>query len=302
VVPINQTGATAFLLLDFTNVQNNKNWAVVEGGRAYKRIRITSDQLTLFTQIAWEPTANITYPYNADNFTMAFVGDSQSIRNAATLSGIDTYPAITQRLLGLPDAVASGWPSTGFTANAGITNNTYLGRAILGTNGSNGDLIIHNAYRPINYIVVQGSTNDNNDSTGAQNGGQAPAAVQAAALTFFQAVRVYFPTIPIFVTGVLVAASRPASAAQIANENAVAAAVTQQVAAGDELIFFFPISTAANNAAPFFTGTGNMGAPTGSGNSDWNVNTDGVHLNTRGHYVYANWLKDQILAVANQYP
>jgi hypothetical protein len=104
------------------------------------------------------------------------------------------------------------------------------------------------------------------------------------------------------VTGVLVAASRPASAAQIANENAIAAAVTQQAAAGDELIFFFPISTATNNAAPFFTGTGNMGAPTGSGNSDWDVNTDGVHLNTRGHYVYANWLKDQILAVANQYP
>jgi lysophospholipase L1-like esterase len=302
IAPINMTGGGAFMLIDFTNIQNNKNWSVIEGGRVSRRIKITSGQLNLWTQIAWEPTGNITYPYNADNFALAVVGDSQSVRYANTYSGLDTYPVIAQRLLGLPDAVCSGWPSTGFTASAGITNNTYLGRAILGTNGLNGDLIIHNAYRPINYIVVQGSTNDNNDSTGAQNGGQAPTAVQAAALTFFQAVRTYFPTIPIFVTGVLVAGGRPASAAQIANENAVAAAVAQRAASGDELIFFFPISTAANNAAPFFTGTGNEGAPTGSGNSDWDVGTDGVHLNTRGHYVYANWLKDQILAIANEYP
>jgi len=300
--PINMTGSAQFMVIDFTNVTNNKNWAVIENGRVNRRIKITSGQLNLWKQVAWEPTGNITYPYNADNFTLAIVGDSQSVRYANTYSGLDTYPVITQRLLGLPDAVCSGWPGTGFTANASITNNTYFGRAILGTNGSNGDLIIHNTYRPIDYIVVQGSTNDNNDSTGAQNGGQAPAAVQAAALTFFQAVRTYFPTTPIFVAGILVAGGRPASAAQIANENAVAAAVAQQAASGDELIFFFPISTAANNAAPFFIGTGNSGAPTGSGNSDWDTGPDGVHLNTRGHYVYANWLKDQILAAANQYP
>jgi lysophospholipase L1-like esterase len=106
------------------------------------------------------------------------------------------------------------------------------------------------------YVVVAGSINDDSSSASA---------IQAAATSCYAAIRALTPNSRIIVEGPQATTASP-SAGRIANQGAVSAAA---VAAG--LPFVDPI------AEGWITGTGKVGATTGTGSADVFIGADGAH-------------------------
>jgi hypothetical protein len=127
-------------------------------------------------------------------------------------------------------------------------------------------------------LLIVGSGND--DSFAAST-------LQADALATFQAYRAALPTVLVIVLGVDAGSTGP-SAGRLATEAAVKAAFT---AWADPNSYFIPVSN--DPAGSWFSGTGYVGATTGTGNRD-RYGQDGAHPNDAGHLFRGRRIADAI--------
>jgi lysophospholipase L1-like esterase len=279
-VPIDQTTATGAHTFDFTNVVDQSGGGVTyAAGRSRRHFRFELRNSGGLRFIRYLPVNKMYYPASPDNFVIAVVGDSQVTAQNVSSAPAGSYAIQLAKYLGLPEAFMCAISGTGFVT-AG-TAKAYGGHVV-------SDLQAMNAIRPIRYIVIQSSINDNGEAT-----------LQAAALTFFAAVRAAFPGVPVFVTGPTIGGNYT-SANTLATETAVFAAADQRVVAGDTLIFKIP--TVSDVDGMWITGEGDVGAPLGTGSADFNILADGIHLNAAGETLWARRLADAILRIAHTNP
>ena len=232
-------GATLYYVLDFSSV----------GGRKVRKITVESDSAGDFGGVYVDPQSQVWAPDNSDNVRAIVIGDSYtSGGNNFPIAGKMGWPVEVGKYLGWNDVWSSGLGGTGYIHTNGSSTN-FIGRIQ--------DVIAHSP----DVVVIEGGINDE---------GNTPAQVQAAALAYYQAIRMALPTVPIIVFGIEIPIVLNANA--IATENAIAAAVAQF---NDSMTFFIPIATDPGGA--WFVGSGNVSATTDIGNADVYISSDAVH-------------------------
>jgi lysophospholipase L1-like esterase len=247
---------TTYITLDFTAV----------GGRATRDI-IIEGAGSSFGGVAVGPTEGLTKPVGTVR-RLAIVGGSYAAGGGASIVE-NGFANILPDLLGIRDIWNSGIGGTGFTAN-GTTQTTYLQRI--------SDIV---AAAP-DIIMCEGSRNDNT-ATSAQ--------IIAAVTAYVAAVRQQVsPRVPIVIFGAI-----PGGGVTLISAQAVETAVASAVATiGDPRVRFVPCANSPSG--PYLTGTGNIGAPTGSGNCDVYISgSDHVHPIDAGHAYLARCLADDMM-------
>ncbi|MGH6838717.1 MAG: SGNH/GDSL hydrolase family protein [Methylocella sp.] len=268
IIQLSNSG-NSFYTIDFSNVTS---FTGIDAAAGYQRntITIDCDGGQDFKAVNCLPTSTLSYPDVKDNFTTAFIGDSQGGSGGPSPTLQSAFPWQMMHLMGLPDMQNCSIGGTGL-ANAGTATN-YGGHAIA-------DLQYQNSFRPIGLIIVQLSANDH-DITGLLPN----PALKAASLTFFQALRAAFPSVPIVATGVVTGGAVALSVNQ-AIEAVSAANIATLQAAGDSMLFYVPASLDPGGA--WITGTGHVGAPNGTGNADVDISSDNLHMSPSGQSLYA---------------
>lgn len=239
---------SGFILLDWR----------ANGGRKPRKIRLCAARSDIgqpsYGRIYVTPQDSIWYPSNPNRFRIAMVGDSLTGGSASSsflLQG--DRASLFANQIGCDDISNLGIGGTGYIANSSGTQLNYAGRMR--------DLVKLNP--DIVYV-----TNNFND------GGSASAVRVAAVLAYLQAVRGALPNALIMAAGTLGGTNPPGN---VTLEADIATGVTQF---GDPNTFFIPVAT---DAAPWETGTGNLGATNGSGNNDiYKGPTDTTHLSLMG--------------------
>lgn len=281
MIPQPNSLTTQFVVIDFTNV-SSQTGAITGTGRQRHSITIETNS-TIFRGVNCLPVDTISYPSVTDNFSCAIIGDSQSLGAGVPATLLQSaFPIQMRHLLGLPNMMICGLSGTGMIADNGGTNTAYIGHAVA-------DLQLLNAFSPLGAIFVHSSQND----------GVYISQLASAATSLFQALRAAFPNVPIFVLGNITGAGIILASAQ-SSDTLIANMVTSQRAAGDSLIFHIP---AANDPlGPWITGTGYQGNTNGSGSSDVNFGTDGIHMSASGHSFWARKVATGVLNVIANIP
>lgn len=234
------------------------NWHILDftaaGGAMRRRIEIISNGGQYFGGLAVATTDAILKPQR-NALAVAWSGDLITACAGATFPQ-DGYIYVAGDLLGW-EINNQGIGSTGYLATAHGAQLSCRQRI--------GDILTSGC----DVHVVAHGFNDGETE------------LQAEVAAYLQALRGDSRTaqIPIIVQGVSPEAAGPG--AVVARERAIAAAVTAQRAAGDDLVWFIPVATASEG--PWLFGTGHVGATNGSGPSDWAVCSDGVHPSDAGH-------------------
>jgi lysophospholipase L1-like esterase len=255
------TSTDEYVSLDFSSA----------GGRALREIGVEAQGDNSAWGVYVGATETVREPAAADDLVSCLLGDSYVHGTGTTALG-DGFGAVMADWLGIRAHSNSGSGGTGWVSNAGGGVYTFDQRI------ENGDLEL--AGMP-GLIVLMGSYNDRN---------QLAETITAHALAGLVAARARYPDALIAVLGVFPASSGP-SAAIIAAENAVAAAVTQF---GDAWTRFIPISTRASGN--LITGTGRSGTASGAGNSDLYTGIDQVHPTPAGHAFIGRFVAQAILS------
>jgi hypothetical protein len=208
------------------------------GGRKERRITYSKRSNRSFARVAVDPLSSVWQPTNPNRFRLAFYGDSLA-QGAASFPIKKNEDVATQlaMLLGTDDVYNLGLGGTGFT-NATAPN--YLAR-ISDATRLNPDV-----------LVLAGNRNDSPST-----------AEVAAVLLWLQTFRNACPNTIIFVAGCWAGANGAPDVNTLALEANMLTAFTQF---NDSRSFFIPISTDPNGAWVF--GTGDVGTPNASGNSD----------------------------------
>jgi lysophospholipase L1-like esterase len=262
-------GGNSFFTIDFSNVTSQTG---IDAAIGYQRNTITIDcnGAQDFKGVNCLPTGTLSYPTTPDNFTAAIIGDSQGGGGGPSPTQQSAFGWQMMYLMGLPDLQNCSIGGTGFVAANTATN--YGGHAIA-------DLEYQNAFRPIGLIFVQLSANDHDITDLLSAPGLA-----ANSLAFFQALRAAFPSVPIVATGVVTGGAVALSVNQ-SIEAISAANISTLQAAGDSMLFYVPASLDPGGA--WITGTGNTGAPNGTGNADFDISSDNLHMTEAGQSLYA---------------
>jgi lysophospholipase L1-like esterase len=232
--------------------------------RKTRRIRVLlpnvpSKGCTLVKSIRVSPTCSFWKPPQSEVLRLAWAGDSYSegTNGAASIYPIPNaaWPVLTGELLGIRDVRQVSVGSCGYISdNAGARSKLR-------------DQIPRWANQgPFDLIVFANGYNDSSST---------PYAIQTEVLADLQLVSTLHPSSPIVVLGCQAGAAGP-SAAQIATENAIAAAVKQF---NYPLCKFAPVST---DTPTWLNGTGYVGATNGTGNSDVYVDPDHTHPTIAG--------------------
>jgi lysophospholipase L1-like esterase len=180
-----------------------------------------------------------------------FLGDSFTAGSNTTKTAY-AYPFVVGQELGWDDIWFSGESGTGYlAAGSGGGRTTFRGRVST-------DIA---PYAP-DVVVVYGGTNDT---------GSTPANVQAEAQLLYAAILAALPNVDLYVVGV----QYPSGAAD-ATRDAIDAALQAAVTATPGVKGYISAKT-------WFTGTGRVGATTGSGNSDIFTSSDALHPTDAGH-------------------
>jgi lysophospholipase L1-like esterase len=183
--------------------------------------------------------------------------------NMNTGGGSGTWFPRAARALGYADAWNEALGSTGYIT-AGST-------ATLGTRAPI-DVIPNSP----DVLIISAGYND--------NGGSQPA-IQSAAASLYSAIQAGLPSCRIYVLGCWSPTGSPGSS--ITNTDTT----LRTAAAAASLPFISPITGGVYNSAgtliathgPWITGTGRVGATTGTGNADTYIGTDAVHPTDAGH-------------------
>ena len=115
------------------------------------------------------------------------------------------------------------------------------------------------------------------------------AQVAAAAAAVFRSMRAAWPDAIIICSGPLFAGGSAGVSSYSAYETAIFAAVSG--------IVDYTIPQCTGTGRPFFTGSGNTGATTGTGNGDLWVYTDATHFNQLGHDAFARFMAELLRSI-----
>ncbi|MFG2400757.1 GDSL-type esterase/lipase family protein [Streptomyces lydicus] len=232
------------------------------GSAAPRRIRL--DFVTMpFGGLYLPPGASI-WQVPLRGGRLMVLGDSISDGAAGnTGAGAGTWFARAARLLGSTDAWEQGRGGTGYITPGAYA--VFQDRIAL-------DVVPYSPDR----LIIWGGYNDN---TGSQS------AISAAAASLYAALKSALPACQMYVIGCWAPTGSPAGS--ITNTDATLR--TQAAAAG--IPFISPITGACYDASgsivathgPWITGTGRVGATTGTGNADTWISSDGVHPTDTGH-------------------
>ena len=214
-------------------------------------------------QVATGKTATATTA--AEPYRLAVVGDSWTA-NAGTATWPNTFSAVLGRMLGA-ETFLCGRGGTGYVATSTPFGHTTRLANLTTANPS--------------LIIVEGSINDN----------ASYATVGAAATAYYNSVATNLPSAKLIVVGPQpVPADYATSTNLLANRDAVKAAA---LAAPNVLGFIDPIEGA------WLSGTGKINTPTGSGNRDYYVHTDQLHLTRSGGHYWASRTVRELLRLAD---
>ncbi|SFS10895.1 SGNH/GDSL hydrolase family protein [Sphingomonas jatrophae] len=242
------TGGTAqHVLLDFAT-------------RGLRQVTIEGQGTCGFGGAYVEPTGKVFPVDTSEDVRLAFLGDSYVYGSAASHLADGLVPVMAD-WLGMR-ALASGSGGTGWNQTNQATAWRFDQRI------AQGDLSLDTV--PPDVIALMASVNDRlRDS----------AVVQANALTGLQTARALHPGVPILVFGCVPIPNGPLTGTPslTSTEQAVQAAVTTFA---DPLCRFVPVTL--DPAGAWSTGTGAIGAETGSGNADWLFVADKTHLSDEG--------------------
>jgi hypothetical protein len=238
------SASSVYTTLDWTAVGGRKaRYYEIEGTCRNAFVQTLSVIYTSSSDLIWPPTRQ-------DDVRVWWISDSQSAGHGfAAFQPGGGIPQRTGRMLGWNDVHNASIGGTGYI-NAGS-----------GPFYTFGQRVAEGLTRNPDVWVFYGSTND---------GGQASAAITAAALSAYQSIRAGGSKAPIFVIGV-----EPVNAAAAIVEAAIKAAVTQF---NDPYTFFIPLATLPY---PPIIGTHNRPAdvPVGISNVGRDVNSsDAIHL------------------------
>lgn len=222
--------------------------------RQVRTIRYESDA-TRFTQFTVSTSDSVTPPVPAKKRAI-IIGDSFTEGTGAN-GRFNTYANTLCQMSGWDDCWVSGSGGTGYLNNAATA---YANRVKFR------DRIVHDAllYQP-DVIVVTGGKND---------GPYSVASVQAEATLLFQQIRTALPNAEFIVTSPF-----PSSGPQA--QGAYYTALNKAIKASSTGLADHYLDVTGVNA--YITGTGNAGAPNGTGNADYLVRSDGVHPTPLGH-------------------
>ena len=239
------------------------------GAAGWHWIRLRTSRSPGFIAVIVGPNDTVIAHRQPPKGQMYVCGDS-FCDGANGVGSLDTYVNTLSSLLGLRDVWIDGEGSTGFSNNGGSgTKEKYLPR------------IQRAATEPglsPDIVVLQGSSNDF---------GFADATEQADVTACIQQVRSQWPNAYLVVTGVMKCAV--ISSGDLTNHNNVKTAAQAALAAGTLDLFIDPV------ADSWFTGTGRVGATTGTGNADLFRSSDGTHPTQDGHDYMADRVAQAIM-------
>jgi lysophospholipase L1-like esterase len=193
-----------------------------------------------------------------------FFGDSYAQGVGATRPGEGLAYQVANQL-GWEDAYTCGQTGTGYlraTATTGFTK--FIDR-----------IPTHLTPLAPATIVIFGGLNDNTFNDPAFT----PEALGVAATAFYAALYAALPLAEVFVVGPLASSGSNTTLNKQKNALVKAAALAQP-----NVKVFMDSST---DADPWVTGNGKVGTPTGTGNADVLIATDGAHPSPTGHDVLA---------------
>lgn len=258
--------------MSLASAANGAGYMIVDfratGVRKNRRIRLSTFRVSAtnapsFTQIFTTPQDTIQAYTNPNRWSCAFVGDSLIVGSASgPVNPRLDRASVFADLVGCDTISNLGVGGTGFIATASGTQLNYIQRL--------SSLI---TLKP-NVVYIGGAFND---------GASGAAAITAAALAYYQAVRAALPNAMIIQAGtfggLLLSSSTGIDAALLAAVNQF----------GDSNTFFIPVST---DSPPWLTGTNAIqGTPTGTGNSEIYIGpTDTVHPSA---YCISSYLAQQ---------
>jgi lysophospholipase L1-like esterase len=257
---VNGQPATAAPVASTANSANNAYWyRLTWGAAAQRRIRVYVAGAD-YGGIAVQPTDSLNAT-GKPSYSVALIGDSYTNGTGAN-NQLTSFPVTVGNMLNV-EMYQCGIGGTGYAQGT--------------TFGDSSRIQPLSTIKP-NEIWFFGSIND-----GSYSSSQVVAAAQAA----WAAAKAASPTSVIRVYGVQ-ANSGSMSAGNTANNTALKAAA---LAAG--FSFFDPINEG------WITGTGHVGALTGSGNADIMIGSDGIHPTQAGHDYYARRIAADYVASLN---
>ncbi len=235
-------------------------------------IKIELDTNQQFISIAVPPTASVSRPVpTADRVIALSTGDSFSEGQGSSYKQMGAWPKILGRRMGWTDVRQVAVGGTGYT-NVGALPLYALPDQVARWPIVNDDIDM----TQVDVVTIASGYND--VDAGTNPASPAYQAAYAAALLTFQRVRALCPNAHIFVLGAWNATRGNGSVQSTNVENATRAAWT---AWADPYTSFLPVTTAMPQS--WFTGTGRVGTPNGSGNTDFLISSDGVHPSDMGH-------------------
>jgi lysophospholipase L1-like esterase len=221
------------------------------GARAPRRVVLEGQYSQGFAGGFCEATGQLRRP-DDDAPALAFLGDSYVFGSSASVMGDGVVPVMGDWMGARVHASGSG--GTGWATPTNLRFDERIAA---------GDLALGEAAPDL--ICLMASINDR---------ARDMAVVRANAATGLRAARVRYPAVPIVVFGCLPAAT---GGTTLACEQAVQAAVAQ---VADPQVAFVPVTGDATGA--WVTGTGRIGAASGTGTSDWATVSDGIHPGDEG--------------------
>jgi lysophospholipase L1-like esterase len=245
--------------------------SVTFSGRAIRRVDLEIDS-GLLAGIFVDATDTVFAPVSHKGIRAVIIGDSYTEGTGAD-SRLTAWGQTFGQLCGWAETVVSGSGGTGYVYPGPGTGN-YVGRVKYRDRFAN-DVA---AFSP-DVIVFTGGRNDVGNAT--------PTAVQAEATTLFALAQSTVPGVRCFVTSTF-----PASATEAADTSLTA--VSNAIKAAAQAAGFPFLDLMGSNA--YITGTGHVGAPTGSGNADHLTSSDGVHPSQLGHDMLARAVFSRFVA------
>lgn len=253
------TSGDRYISLDFASV----------GGRARREITVELQAAQAFSGVYLGATSKLTIAPGPVLKSVS-IWDSWGYGSSATHLG-DGIDAVMADHLGWDSHMNSGSGGTGWATTIGYN---FLQRI------QNGDAALNGAP---DVIKTGCSINDKNF---------AAATITANALLGLQTLRAAYPDALIIFFGVWPATGGTGGSGVTLAQNE-AAGLAAFTAFADSFSIYVPVN-AATGGAPL-SGSGYVGATTGTGNADFDM-FDGSHLNTVGTGVMGKWEADQVLS------
>lgn len=268
----------AYVVLDFSGV------------RTPRVIAVEGSDTNAFRGVSVGATANIWAPRRSpDRIVALCTGDSYSEGQGATPSaGVLGFPQMLGRMLGWTDMRQVAVGGTGYfnTGPSGARSKLY--------DQIDRWMTVNSDLRPDDVDVVT-CLSGYNDYPSISGTTYTPAEIAAEALRCWRKMRALLPGALIIVGGPH-SGNRGPDQRTIDIEAALAAAFGVWA---DPLSAYVPL--APSTARAWISGTGRVGATTGSGNADVMITTDATHPTELGHQLYARRLASNIRHAIGSY-